>query len=327
MTLSEIQGQERAVARLRRALETDRLGHALIFAGPPGVGKRSTAFALTRALLCRSKPGEGCHECAECHLIEVGSHPDVFVEDLERARLDRPSATLLSIDQIRRMRSHLAGKPLRGARKVGIIEPADRATPDAQNALLKTLEEPAGAAVLVLVAANPRALLPTIRSRCQLLLFAPLEAEQVAAMLVRLGTDAQLAANAAAIAGGSLERARTLADEELCALGSEVRERLARVDHSSVAELLDAAENLAGPRGERARERQDVKTAALLDCLRDQMIAAALVDDGDPEEQRAAVRRAWRRLRLAYDTVVDLERNANAQLAWNKLLFELRTSR
>ena len=327
MTLGEIRGQDGAISRLRRALAADRLGHALILAGPPGVGKRTTALALTRALLCRSKPGEGCRDCVECHLVEVGSHPDVFVEDLERARLERPTATLLSIDQMRRMRSHLAGRPIRGARKVGIIEPADRATADAQNALLKTLEEPAGAAVLLLVATNPRALLATIRSRCQLLLFAPLEAGHIAERLMGSGADATLAAQAAALAGGSLERARVLADEELCALGDELRERLSRIAHLSVAELLDLAEELAGARGERARERQEVRTAALLDWYREGMIAAATQpDDADPEEHRASLRRAWRRLRLAHDATCDLERNANPQLAWNKLLLDLRTS-
>lgn len=327
MTLGEIRGQDGAISKLRRALAAGRLGHALILAGPPGVGKRTTALALARALLCRSKPGEGCRDCAECHLVEVGNHPDVFIEDLERARLERPAATLLSIDQMRRMRSQLAGRPLRGSCKIGIIEPADRTTVDAQNALLKTLEEPAGAAVLLLVATNPQALLATIRSRCQLLLFAPLEIELISERLIASGTDATLATRAAALAGGSLERARVLADAELCALGDELRGRLSQIAHRSVAELLDFAEELAGARGERAREQQDIRTAALLDWYRERMIAAARQpNDDDPEEYRANLRQAWWCLRLAHDATCDLERNANAQLTWNKLLLDLHTS-
>jgi len=326
MTLAEIRGQDAAVERLRRALRAGRLGHALVFAGPSGVGKNTTAFALARALLCQVRPGEGCDRCAECHLVAAGTHPDLFVEDLERARLDRPSATLLSIDQIRRMRTRLAGRPIRGSRKVGIIDPADRSTPDAQNALLKTLEEPPGAATIVLVASNARALVPTILSRSQILRFAPLEPEVVAAILAAEGTDPELARRAAALSAGSLDRARILADEELCRVGDDVQSRLGELGRMTVAQLLDTADELAGSRGERARERQEIQRAALLEWHRERMIAAAnAAPAGDPEEHRAAIRRAWRRLASAYATCVDLERSANPPLAWNRLLLDLRS--
>src|SRR6185369_12623091 len=108
VTLDDIAGQDRAVTTLRRALAAGRLGHAYLFAGPPGVGKRSTALGLALACVCAEAPGRGCGRCAECRLIGAGSHPDVFVEDLARAQLERPTATHLSIDQVRRVRSQLA---------------------------------------------------------------------------------------------------------------------------------------------------------------------------------------------------------------------------
>jgi DNA polymerase-3 subunit delta' len=326
-TLAEIRGQGIAIERLRSALRAGRLGHAWVFAGPSGVGKRATAFALARALLCQTLPGEGCGRCPECHLVAAGSHPDLFVEDLERARRDRPTATQLSIEQIRRLRTKLAGRPVRGGRKVGIIEPADRSSPDAQNALLKTLEEPPGAATLVLVASNARALVPTILSRCQTLRFAPLASGIIAEILVADGIDAELAGKAARLAGGSLDRARILADEALCKVGEEVRARLGELDRMTLPQLLDAAEELAGSRGERASERQEVQRAALLERYREQLLGVATSPTpGDPEDHRVAIRRAWRRLASAYATCVDLERNANAQLAWNRLLLDLRSS-
>jgi DNA polymerase-3 subunit delta' len=290
------------------------------------VGKRATAFALAQALLCGTLPNEGCGLCTECHLVAAGTHPDLFVEDLERARRDRPTATQLSIEQIRRLRAKLAGRPVRGSRKVGIIDPADRSTPDAQNALLKTLEEPPGAATLVLVASNARALVPTILSRCQTLRFAPLGPDVIAEILGADGIEIELARKTARLAGGSLDRARILADEALCKVGEQVQARLGELDRMTLPQLLDAAEELAGSRGERASERQEVQRAALLEWYRDQLITVATAPfPGDAEDHRAAIRRAWRRLASAYATCVDLERNANAPLAWNRLLLDLRS--
>jgi DNA polymerase-3 subunit delta' len=325
MTLDEVRGQDTVIARLRRAMRVGRLGHALIFSGPAGVGKRTTAMALARALLCRT--GDGCHVCPECHLVDAGSHPDLFIEDLEKARLERPTASMLSIDQIRRIRSQLASRPLRGSHKVGILDPADRATADAQNALLKTLEEPPGAATLILVASNSLALLPTILSRCQRLLFAPLDPALVAELLAAEGIAPDLAETAAALSGGSLERARGLADEEVCNIGNELAARLEELPRLSVPQLLDAAEEIAGTRGEGGRERQEIRAAMLLERLREQMLAVAAEPAGDdPEARLVAVRRAWKRLASGYETWRDLEQNANPQLAWNRLLFDLRAS-
>lgn len=325
MTLDEVRGQDVVVARLRRAMRVGRLGHALVFSGPAGVGKRTTAMALARTLLCRT--GEGCRVCPECHLVDAGSHPDLFVEDIEKARLDRPTATMLSIEQVRRLRSQLASRPLRGAHKVGILDPADRATPDAQNALLKTLEEPPGAATLILVASNSLALLPTILSRCQRLLFAPLDSALVVELLTAEGVAPELSATAAALSGGSLERARALADEEVAQVGSELASCLRELPRMSVPQLLDAAEEIAGPRGERGRERKEVRATMLLERLREEMLATAAAPAGDDAEDRlAAVRRAWKRLASGYETWRDLEQNANPQLAWNRLLFDLRAT-
>ena len=119
MTLAEIRGQDAAIERLRRALHAGRLGHALVFAGPSGVGKNTTAFALARALLCQVRPGEGCDRCAECHLVTAGTHPDLFVEDLNAkdgtAKVN-PELVRLSREQDRFARS-AAQRPSRGGRR------------------------------------------------------------------------------------------------------------------------------------------------------------------------------------------------------------------
>ena len=327
MTLDEIQGQDRAVGLLRRAIANGRLAHAFVFAGPAGVGKRATALALARSVLCPEKPGAGCGTCIDCRLVGAGSHPDLFLEDLAAAQAERPTASMLSIDQIRRVCASLALRPARGTRKVGIVDQAERLTAEAQNALLKTLEEPRGSATLVLVTSNLDALLPTIRSRCQRLLFAPLADGLVATLLEREGVAADVAQRAAALAGGSADRARELTSEEGWARCEELRSRLEQVDRLSVPERLDLAAELS-PRGERNRAQQALTTATALELFRDRMVSAArdagpAADPGTDHDRLAGVRRALRRMAKVYASVRDLERNANANLAWDSLLLEL----
>jgi DNA polymerase-3 subunit delta' len=327
VTLAEIQGQEHAVGLLRRAIDNGRLAHAFVFAGPAGVGKRTTALALARAVLCPEQPNVGCGICIDCRLVGAGSHPDLFLEDLATAQAERATASMLSIEQIRRVCGSLALRPARGTGKVGIVDQAERLTAEAQNALLKTLEEPRGRATLVLVTSNLDALLPTIRSRCQRLLFAPLGDDMVAALLAREGIADDVARRAAALAGGSLDRARELTSEDGWARCEELRSRLEQLDRLGVPERLDLAAELS-PRGERNRSQQALTTATVLELFRDRMVAAAR-DAGpqaDPDadyDRLGAVRAAHRRMAKVYASVRDLERNANANLAWDKLLLEL----
>ncbi len=327
MTLDEIQGQDRTVGLLRRAIENGRLAHAFIFAGPAGVGKRATALALARAVLCPDKPNIGCGTCIDCRLVGAGTHPDLFLEDLAAAQAERATASMLSIEQIRRVCASLSLRPARGSGKVGIVDQAERLTAEAQNALLKTLEEPRGRATLVLVTSNLDALLPTIRSRCQRLLFAPLSDTMVASLLEREGVAADVARRAAALADGSLDRARELTSDAGWTRCEDLRSRLEQIDRLSIPERLDLAGELS-PRGERNRTQQALTTATVLGSFRDMMLAAAREaaaahDPSDDHERLAAVRRAHRRMANVYASVRDLERNANANLTWDRLLLDL----
>lgn len=171
LTLGQIRGQDRVVERLRRAMASERVPHAYLFAGPAGVGKHTTAVALAAAMNCERAPGEGCGECATCERIGAGLHPDVVT--LER----QGASQTVPIEVIRSRVIPALGMPPHEARaRFFLIEEATSLLGPAQNALLKTLEEPPARTHFVLGTASVGEVLPTIRSRCQRVSFQPLPA-------------------------------------------------------------------------------------------------------------------------------------------------------
>ena len=208
--LSDIFGQEEAVAWLRRAVEADRLPHGLIFAGPTGVGKATTARALAAGFLCeRPKGADACGACESCRVFDAGNHPDFHEIAKEHIRYHdktgKSKGITLSINVVRpELIEPASRKAVMGRGKVFVVEQADLMNDDAQNAMLKTLEEPAGRTLIVLLTDQSGALLPTVRSRCQLVRFAPLDEGVVRRELEKRKIDKKMAADAAALSGGSL---------------------------------------------------------------------------------------------------------------------------
>lgn len=174
-----------ALEQLRSAWRSGRLAHALLLKGADGVGKRHLAMWLAAAVLCDRKTTERlepCGECASCKLIEAGSHPDLW---WVRPEEDKQQ---ISIDQVRAACERLSKTSYREGYKVAIVEPAHQMTTAAANSLLKTLEEPAPASLLILVTSQPSALLPTVRSRClKLAVSGPTPAEARAWVEAELG--------------------------------------------------------------------------------------------------------------------------------------------
>ncbi|MCI6292137.1 MAG: DNA polymerase III subunit delta' [Eubacteriales bacterium] len=190
---------------LMRSVKAGRIAHAFLLSGPHGTGKRTCANYLTQTILCAS-PQAPCGQCPACKKVLAGLHPDVHVVGEEEKSI--------SVDTIRALRDQLALRPFEADRHIALIPRADRMTAQAQNALLKTLEEPAGGNVFFLLTDQPGAMLPTIVSRCRRLRFSPVSVEACAEILAEKGVEPGRARLAAACAQGAVGRALEIAGDE-----------------------------------------------------------------------------------------------------------------
>lgn len=208
MRFTDLLGQEKNVRLLRSALIRGRVAHAYLVTGAPGTGKKTLARTFAAALNCEGRgpewDGEPCGECRSCRKLAGGNHPDVQEISPEGARL--------KVEQMRELRRENARRPYEGRYKVFLIHQAELMTDEAANSLLKTLEEPPGPAVFLLLTAFPARILPTIASRCCSLKMAGLAEETIARALMAEGRAEEAARGAAALAGGALGRARDVAD-------------------------------------------------------------------------------------------------------------------
>jgi len=350
MPFSELIGQERALGALRSALARGTLHHAYLFGGPEGVGKGTAARLLAQAGNCgraRAVPAEAsaggtpaelpdpCGECGPCRKVAHGTHPDVIVLAEERvmAKAGRwepkggraPSKDIV-VDQVRDLVDRrLALKRFEGRRRFVIVDPADAMNAQAQNALLKTLEEPPDETTLVLVASRPDLLLPTIRSRCARVAFGPLPGAAIQDRLRAEGWGEDEARLAVALSGGSLGRARAL----------DARALLAREQAVAAAAALDpddAGSWIAFAR-EQGADREAARETCELLCvwLRD-VLAVQAAGEGAPlalsdlaslsRGAAAALEPAEvvRRLEGARAAVGALRQNASAALALERVL-------
>ena len=202
-------GHEWAVDMLRHHLKHDGLRHAYLFAGPPGLGRRTLALRLAQVLNCENPtaPGEPCLRCRTCRQIEAMQHPDLAVVQAET------EGGVLKVDQVREVQRSLSLKPYQSKFRVAIFLRFQEANDNAANALLKTLEEAPAHAVLILTADSPEQLLPTIVSRCEILRLRPLPVEAIEADLLARGVEAGRARLLAHISGGRPGYARKLTED------------------------------------------------------------------------------------------------------------------
>ncbi|HZZ41997.1 MAG TPA: DNA polymerase III subunit delta' [Tepidisphaeraceae bacterium] len=215
-TFQSILGQPAALSTIQRAYTSNHLPHALLFAGPIGVGKSLTARALATLFLCQKPTDRApwvspCGKCDSCTLMSSATHPDYHRVYRQLIRLEKDTSKARDLP-IAVIRDYLVApanlKPTLNHGKVFVVEEADLMNPQAQNGLLKTLEEPPAQTLIILLTDQPNSLLPTIRSRCQLITFSPLDPELVRDQLIQQHQiDPATAARAADLSEGSLGQA------------------------------------------------------------------------------------------------------------------------
>ncbi|HVG71769.1 MAG TPA: DNA polymerase III subunit delta' [Vicinamibacterales bacterium] len=274
MPFREVIGHRRLVTLLSRAIAHETLPPSLLFAGPHGVGKRRTAVAVAETINCQATldapplPRDACGECASCRRIARGVHPDVLI-------VEPGDLGSIKIEQVRDVVDRAGYRPFEGRRRVVIIDDADAMVDAAQNALLKTLEEPPQASIFILVSAMPDALLPTVLSRCQRLRFGELSAAEITEALMRDHKYDETEARAAAVdADGSIGRALSaLSDDvtEARAMAHRVLEQAVR--QADPGRRIDLAREVTPSTGGKTsgaeRERLAACLRALASLLRD----------------------------------------------------------
>ncbi len=283
MPFRAITGHRRLVALLSRAIAQGTLPPSLLVAGPEGIGKRRLAMAVAETLNCLSPvespdlPADACGACAQCTRIARGVHPEILIVEPD----DKGS---IKTDVVRGINERVAYRPFEGRRRVVVIDKADALEPQAQNALLKTLEEPPSATVFLLLTSAPDALLATVRSRCPPLRAGRLTATEVAEILVReTGMDEREARAVAASADGSVGLALEAAAGDVAA----ARTVAVRVLHQAARSAdprarIDLAKTLSGKTGTGVSEREQatVYLRALASLLRDVSVMSTRADAG-----------------------------------------------
>ncbi|MBC8030451.1 MAG: DNA polymerase III subunit delta' [Pyrinomonadaceae bacterium] len=272
-------GNENVKSLLRRILEARRLPGAMVFVGEEGVGKRLFALEIARALNCRKPQGaEGCGECPACKRISKFNYPQsaesddwkkiIWTDHPDVGMVVAPKRVLL-VDQMREIESAANYRPFEGAARVFLVDDADKLNDSSANALLKVLEEPPHTSHIILLTSRPAMLLPTIRSRCQMIRFSPLAAEEVANFLTQnklaTGKDARIRAR---VARGSIGRALSQDTEKF----SKQREAMLKVLKALASgddriQLLHSAEELnAAPIKDEYEARLDILETLIRDA-------------------------------------------------------------
>jgi DNA polymerase-3 subunit delta' len=274
-------GHHRQRQWFSHAIGKNRLASTFLFVGSSGIGKRTFAGLVAKTMLCTTNDPSAfqpCGHCEACVQVEANTHPDVLRVSKNEDK------TELSIDQLvgskdARMREglcyELRMRPYSGRRKIAIIDDVDTLNTEGANSLLKTLEEPPAGSMIFLIGTSEQRQLPTIRSRCQVVRFAPLTDEQLATLLVRLGKVSSLeeAKRVAATSQGSIELAESALDETLSDFRSKLRDSLIQspLNFTRINQEIDKHLKSIGSEAQPRRERLKWILDQALDVFRNSM--------------------------------------------------------
>ena len=259
---NKIIGHEENIAQLKQLLQEDRLPHALLFCGAYGIGKFLTAQVLAASLLCTGER-PACGTCPSCQAFLSGTHPDFY-----RIEPEGKTVKMIKIEQIRNLQAEISRAPYLSDKRVVIIDQADKMNEPAANSLLKTLEEPTGQIVFILVAASRDALLDTIISRSMPMPFNPLRRDALASALAARGIDDENASVLAGLAEGSFGRALDLSEHDGLAHRDAVLDFLVHLPTFSLEEIWAESQKF----GDYTREQLQEMISYLNMLLRDLLV-------------------------------------------------------
>lgn len=319
--MNEIVGHGPAVQQLRKAALAGRPAHAYLFSGPPAIGKRTLALAFAQTLNCTGD-NPPCGACRACRLIAVGRHPDVRIVEADNDRI--------KIDQIRDLQQGASLAPVEVRWRIFLLPNIERATRQAANCLLKTLEEPPAHVVLLLTTIDADVLLPTVVSRCRVVPLRSLSLDQVeAALKSQWDVDAEQSALLARLSGGRIGWAvAALEDGAILERRQAEIEALSSVKDAGRVDRLDIAYRLS--------QNQNYLEEALtlwLDWWRDLMLvkagaadAVTNIDQLQTLRNQAAdyeLRQTADAVHAIQRTIQQIDANVNKQLALEVLLLNL----
>ena len=236
VSFNNIIGHEEIIRHLQNAMKTGKVSHSYIFTGRPGSGKKLLATTYAMTLQCEAGGTEPCQKCDSCKKALGKNHPDIIMVNHEK-----PGT--ISIDEIREQVIHdVAIKPYSSPHKVYIIPDAEMMTVQAQNALLKTIEEPPEYAVIMLLTSNVDALLPTIQSRCVTINTKPISKEEIAGYLVsHLSMEREQAEIAAGFCQGNMGKAIRFANsKDFQEMKEDTLHLLKNIEHMDISEIVDS---------------------------------------------------------------------------------------
>jgi DNA polymerase-3 subunit delta' len=299
---SGLTGHEAVANRLRNALDAGRVHHAYLFAGEKGIGKKTLANAFAKALQCEHPPHRDECGCLSCRVFESGNHPDVIYVKGTKIKS-------IGADDIReQIVAPVSVKPFRYQYQIYIVDLAETITPQAQNILLKTIEEPPPHGIVLLLAAHTHNLLATVLSRCVTFKLAPLPDHQVADALIGRGVPPETAAAVAPFSRGNIGRALLYADSEdfmlMRELSSEISETVGGLGVNGALALF--------PRIEKWKESIQSLLGMLYLCYREK-VTRMIGDAAVPLRNADAVRQAMKAL----------QQNGNFKMTIEVLLLRL----
>ena len=320
MTFDAIIGHKQQKNLLLRALSSQRIAHAYLFTGPDGIGKRLTALAFARFLLCEK--GTSCGDCTACLKVDHNNHPDIHLLDADGASL--------KIDQVRTLQQELSLHPLEGNYKVCLIDGAEHFTNGAANALLKTLEEPQAGTLIILITSHPEKLLPTIRSRCQSLPFSRLPKQQLATALEKkLNLSTIEATVIASLSEGSFKKALGSNRELFMEKRSKLIQSLSALSAGSTIPTFSFAEELEVEK-ETLPDILDIFQAFYRDILllkhnrpEEELVNLDLIETLQRQNRTTTTASLLLKLKALESARFHLQRNVNRRLALEVMLMRI----